>query len=102
MWQDCDEVHGIYDIMNDFSTIAKPGTYLADTLPFLGKLPRNYNGGVRASNLTLTNKPTYGCLSGVHSRLRWRPNRPRNASSSNVSDVAVGNVREACTDILRL
>ncbi|KAI4613117.1 hypothetical protein J4E83_007528 [Alternaria metachromatica] len=36
---DCDEVHGIYDIMNDFSTIAKPGTYLADTLPFLGKLP---------------------------------------------------------------
>jgi len=39
MWQDCDEVHGIYDIMNDFSTIAKPGTYLADTLPFLGKLP---------------------------------------------------------------
>ena len=37
--QDCDEVHGIYGIMNDFSTMAKPGTYLADTLPFLGKLP---------------------------------------------------------------
>lgn len=36
---DCDEVHGIYDIMNDFSLMAKPGTYLADTLPFLGKLP---------------------------------------------------------------
>jgi cytochrome P450 len=38
--QDCDEVHGIYSIMNDFSTMAKPGTYLADTLPFLGNLPR--------------------------------------------------------------
>jgi cytochrome P450 len=25
--------------MNDFSTMAKPGTYLADTLPFLGNLP---------------------------------------------------------------
>ncbi|CAN9327015.1 unnamed protein product [Alternaria alternata] len=37
--EDCDEVHGIYDIMNDFSTMAKPGTYLADTLPFLGNLP---------------------------------------------------------------
>jgi cytochrome P450 len=32
-------VHGIYSIMNDFSTMAKPGTYLADTLPFLGNLP---------------------------------------------------------------
>jgi cytochrome P450 len=32
-------VHGIYSIMNDFSTMAKPGTYLADTLPFLGSLP---------------------------------------------------------------
>jgi cytochrome P450 len=38
--QDRDEVHGIYSIMNDFSTMAKPGTYLADTLPFLGNLPR--------------------------------------------------------------
>ncbi|KAJ4371987.1 hypothetical protein N0V83_003760 [Neocucurbitaria cava] len=36
---DCDEVHGIYSVMNDFSIIAKPGTYLADTLPFFGKLP---------------------------------------------------------------
>ncbi|EFQ87173.1 hypothetical protein PTT_17321 [Pyrenophora teres f. teres 0-1] len=36
---DCPEVHSIYEIMNDFSTIAKPGAYLADTLPFLGKLP---------------------------------------------------------------
>lgn len=25
--------------MNDFSTVAAPGAYLADTLPFLGKLP---------------------------------------------------------------
>ena len=25
--------------MNDFSIVAKPGTYLADTLPFFGKLP---------------------------------------------------------------
>jgi hypothetical protein len=29
--QDCDEVKGIYGIMNDFSTIAAPGPYLADT-----------------------------------------------------------------------
>ncbi|KAF7567397.1 CypX, Cytochrome P450 [Pyrenophora tritici-repentis] len=36
---DCPEVHSIYEIMNDFSTIAKPGAYLADTLPFFGKLP---------------------------------------------------------------
>ncbi|KAF1830639.1 cytochrome P450 76C3 [Decorospora gaudefroyi] len=36
---DCDEVHGIYSIMNDFSAMAKPGTFLADTLPFLGNLP---------------------------------------------------------------
>lgn len=27
--------------MEDFSWIAKPGTYLADTLPFLGKLPES-------------------------------------------------------------
>ncbi|KAF1937890.1 cytochrome P450 76C3 [Clathrospora elynae] len=36
---DCDEVHGIYGIMNDFSTMGRPGTYLADTLPSLGNLP---------------------------------------------------------------
>ncbi|OAL07244.1 cytochrome P450 76C3 [Phaeosphaeriaceae sp. SRC1lsM3a] len=36
---DCDEVRGIYSLMNDFSIIAKPGTYLADALPFFGKLP---------------------------------------------------------------
>jgi cytochrome P450 len=37
--QDCDEVRGIYSLMNDFSIIAKPGAYLADALPFLGNLP---------------------------------------------------------------
>lgn len=37
--QDCTEVHSIYSVMEDFSWIAKPGMYLADTLPFLGKLP---------------------------------------------------------------
>lgn len=36
---DCEEVHQIYSLTNDFSYIAKPGTYLADTLPFLGALP---------------------------------------------------------------
>ncbi|KAF1975719.1 cytochrome P450 76C3 [Bimuria novae-zelandiae CBS 107.79] len=36
---DCGEVKEIYGIMNDFSNVAAPGTYLADTLPFLGKLP---------------------------------------------------------------
>jgi cytochrome P450 len=33
-------VRGIYSLMNDFSIVAKPGTYLADALPFFGKLPR--------------------------------------------------------------
>jgi cytochrome P450 len=37
--QDCDEVRNIYSLMNDFSIVAKPGTYLADALPFLGNLP---------------------------------------------------------------
>lgn len=32
-------MHQIYSIMEDFSNVAKPGTYLADTLPFLGNLP---------------------------------------------------------------
>ncbi|KAJ4296329.1 hypothetical protein N0V90_006374 [Kalmusia sp. IMI 367209] len=36
---DCDEVKEIYGIMNDFSNVAAPGAYLADTLPFLGRLP---------------------------------------------------------------
>ncbi|KAH7345895.1 cytochrome P450 76C3 [Pyrenochaeta sp. MPI-SDFR-AT-0127] len=36
---DCPEVHGIYSVMNDFSVVATPGRYLADTLPFLGNLP---------------------------------------------------------------
>ncbi|KAI8940528.1 hypothetical protein NX059_004206 [Plenodomus lindquistii] len=36
---DCEEVHKIYSLMSDFSTIAKPGAYLADTLPFLRALP---------------------------------------------------------------
>ncbi|KAF1842792.1 cytochrome P450 76C3 [Cucurbitaria berberidis CBS 394.84] len=36
---DCNEVHGIYSLMNDFSIVARPGNYLADTLPFLGNLP---------------------------------------------------------------
>lgn len=37
--QDCDEVRGIYSLMSDFSVVGKPGAYLADALPFLGKLP---------------------------------------------------------------
>ncbi|CBX95800.1 hypothetical protein IAQ61_004634 [Plenodomus lingam] len=37
---DCEEVHQVYSLMADFSVIAKPGHYLADTLPFLGALPR--------------------------------------------------------------
>ncbi|KAL5113768.1 hypothetical protein ACEQ8H_008342 [Pleosporales sp. CAS-2024a] len=37
--QDCHEVRAIYSLMNDFSIVAKPGTYLADVLPFLGNLP---------------------------------------------------------------
>lgn len=37
--QDCEEVHQIYSLMSDFSVIAKPGAYIADTLPFLGGLP---------------------------------------------------------------
>jgi cytochrome P450 len=37
--QECDEVREIYGIMSDFSTIAAPGAYLADTLPPLGRLP---------------------------------------------------------------
>jgi cytochrome P450 len=37
--QDCDEVCGIYSLMNDFSIVAKPGSYLADALPFLSRLP---------------------------------------------------------------
>ncbi|KAF2467456.1 cytochrome P450 [Lindgomyces ingoldianus] len=37
-WE-CDEVREIYGIMNDFSTVAAPGAFLADTLPVLGLLP---------------------------------------------------------------
>ncbi|KAF1949069.1 cytochrome P450 [Byssothecium circinans] len=37
-WE-CEEVREIYGIMSDFSHIAAPGAYLADTLPFLGRLP---------------------------------------------------------------
>jgi cytochrome P450 len=37
--QDCDEVRAIYSLMDDFSKVAKPGSYLADTLPFFGNLP---------------------------------------------------------------
>jgi cytochrome P450 len=37
-WE-CDEVREIYGIMNDFSNVATPGNYLADTLPPLGQLP---------------------------------------------------------------
>ncbi|KAF2281340.1 cytochrome P450 76C3 [Westerdykella ornata] len=37
VWE-CDEVREIYGIMNDFSNIAAPGTYLADTIPPLGRL----------------------------------------------------------------
>ncbi|KAF2707717.1 cytochrome P450 [Pleomassaria siparia CBS 279.74] len=37
-WE-CDEVREIYGIMTDFSNIAAPGAYLADTLPPLGNLP---------------------------------------------------------------
>ncbi|KAH8732630.1 cytochrome P450 76C3 [Phaeosphaeriaceae sp. PMI808] len=36
---DCDEVRNIYSLMNDFSIVAKPGAYLADTLPFIASLP---------------------------------------------------------------
>ncbi|KAH7124130.1 cytochrome P450 76C3 [Dendryphion nanum] len=35
---DCDEVNEIYGIMNDFSTTATPGKYIADTIPPLGRL----------------------------------------------------------------
>ncbi|KAF2682335.1 cytochrome P450 76C3 [Lentithecium fluviatile CBS 122367] len=37
-WE-CDEVNEIYGIMTDFSNIAAPGAYLADTIPPLGRLP---------------------------------------------------------------
>ncbi|KAF2636660.1 cytochrome P450 [Massarina eburnea CBS 473.64] len=37
-WE-CDEVREIYGIMSDFSNVAAPGAYLADTLPPLGRLP---------------------------------------------------------------
>jgi cytochrome P450 len=37
--QDCDEVRSIYSLMDDFSIVAKPGSYLADALSFFGKLP---------------------------------------------------------------
>ncbi|KAH7068462.1 cytochrome P450 76C3 [Paraphoma chrysanthemicola] len=36
---DCDEVRNIYSVMDDFSVVATPGTWLAEELPFLGKLP---------------------------------------------------------------
>lgn len=39
--QDCNEVKEIYGIMNDFSNVATPGAYLADTIVLLGKLPRS-------------------------------------------------------------
>jgi cytochrome P450 len=37
--QDCNEVRAIYSLMSDFSIVAKPGTYLADALPFIANLP---------------------------------------------------------------
>ncbi|KAF2252951.1 cytochrome P450, partial [Trematosphaeria pertusa] len=37
-WE-CDEVREIYGIMTDFSNVAAPGAYLADSVPPLGKLP---------------------------------------------------------------
>jgi cytochrome P450 len=37
-WE-CDEVREIYGIVNDFSIVGKPGAYLADAIPPLGKLP---------------------------------------------------------------
>ncbi|CAK7218963.1 hypothetical protein SEUCBS140593_003732 [Sporothrix eucalyptigena] len=36
---DCDDVREIYQIMNDFTTVASPGGYVADLLPALAKLP---------------------------------------------------------------
>ncbi|KAH8807381.1 cytochrome P450 76C3 [Xylogone sp. PMI_703] len=36
---DCEDVREIYGLMKDFSEIAAPGKYLADTIPPLGKLP---------------------------------------------------------------
>ncbi|ORY05703.1 putative O-methylsterigmatocystin oxidoreductase [Clohesyomyces aquaticus] len=36
-WE-CEEVREIYGIMNDFSRVAAPGAYLADTIPPLGRL----------------------------------------------------------------
>ncbi|KAF2199957.1 cytochrome P450 [Delitschia confertaspora ATCC 74209] len=37
-WE-CDEVREIYGIMEDFSKVAAPGAYIADTLVPLGRLP---------------------------------------------------------------
>ncbi|KAF2270527.1 cytochrome P450 [Lojkania enalia] len=37
-WE-CDEVREIYGIMTDFSNVAAPGKFLADTIPPLGRLP---------------------------------------------------------------
>ncbi|KAL1887615.1 hypothetical protein Sste5346_010116 [Sporothrix stenoceras] len=36
---DCDDVREIYQIMNDFTTAAAPGGYVADLLPALARLP---------------------------------------------------------------
>lgn len=37
--QECDEVREIYGIMTDFSNVAAPGAYIADTITPLGRLP---------------------------------------------------------------
>ncbi|KAF2109514.1 cytochrome P450 [Lophiotrema nucula] len=37
-WE-CQEVREIYGIMTDFSNVASPGAYIADTFPPLGRLP---------------------------------------------------------------
>lgn len=37
--KDCEDVREIYRLMKDFSEVAAPGRYIADTIPPLGRLP---------------------------------------------------------------